>query len=371
MRIFHLITHLRLGAGRAIVDLAIAQTRGGHTVTVLTAQDAEGNWCSDPALLSELHAHEVRTASAGDFFHRDPMTLRASVTRLQAAVAGPWRTDVVVHAHTAMAGAVARWAGAPRVVVTCHGWNIARPVEFDLQDALALSLADAIVSPSRHWSSRVERLPGDLRAWVVPNGFDLSRYARPERDRATGTALRISCVGELTRRKGQDVLLQAMPTVWRQRPDAELHLYGTGDLASELRSIAATLPAAADKVFFHGHVRDAYAALAASDLFCLPSRSDNQPVAIVEAMLAELPVVSTTVGGIPEMVEDARCGALVAPDSPEQLAAAIVACAEPAYRDEAGRRGRAHALATYDSRRMADRMSALYQGGSRAAAPAA
>lgn len=370
-RIFHLITHLRLGAGRAIVDLARAQALAGHAVTVLTAQDAEGHWRSDATLLSELRHHGIRTSSAGDFFHRDPATLGASVTRLQAAVAGPWRRDTVVHAHTAIAGAVARWAGAPRVVVTCHGWNITRPVEFDLQDALALSLADVIVSPSRHWASRLERLPGDLRVAVVPNGFDIERYPPHRREAAPDGAFRIACVGELTRRKGQDVLLQAMPAIWRQVPHAQLHFFGDGDMTGELRSIAGTMPAGADRVIFHGHVHDAYAALAGMDLFCLPSRSDNQPVAIVEAMLAGLPVVSTMVGGIPEMVDEARCGNVVPAESPDALAAAIVSLADAAAREDAGRNGRAHAQSTYDSRRMAARMLALYQGATRTAAPAA
>lgn len=357
MRILHLITHLRLGAGRAIVDLAIEQSRT-HDVQVLLADNAEGNWRSDEGLLHELAHAGIATAAAGDFFHRAPAPLAASVHRLRT-VAGAWDDDTVVHAHTAIAGAIARWAGAPRVVVTCHGWNTSRPAEYDLQDALAFSLADVVVSPSRYWAAHVESLPGAPRTLVVPNGFDLARY--PRLPRAAGNAgLRIACVGELTARKGQDVLLDAMPDVWRRRPDAELHFFGEGDQAGNLRLQAERYGAHAGRIFFHGHVTPAYDALTSCDVFCLPSRSDNQPVAIIEAMLAELPIVSTIVGGIPEMIEGAGCGLLVRPDAPAALGDALSRLADPALRTALGRKGRAFAEDEHHVRASARTLSHAY-----------
>ena len=84
MRIVHLITHLRLGAGRAIVDLAVHQaSHRGHDVLVVVADDAEGGWRSDPAMLEELRASGVGVHTAGDFFHRDPVLLDAAAVRLR------------------------------------------------------------------------------------------------------------------------------------------------------------------------------------------------------------------------------------------------------------------------------------------------
>jgi hypothetical protein len=114
----------------------------GSDVVVGMADDAEGNWRSEARLIRELDAAGVRTLCVGDFFHRATPGLRDAAARVRAA-AGSWESTVV-HAHAAMGVAVAHWAGAPAVVATCHGWSPDRPPAFDLQDALALSLADAI-----------------------------------------------------------------------------------------------------------------------------------------------------------------------------------------------------------------------------------
>ncbi len=341
------------------MDLAIQQAQSNtDDVRVAVADEAEGNWRSDSHLLEEVRTAGIPVFPVGDFFHRAPDALADSVTRL-CALLGEWGQASVVHAHTAMAGAVAHWAGARRVVVTCHGWNTSRPAEYDLQDALAFSLADAIVSPSSYWAGRIAALPGRLRPIVIPNGFDFSRYPTLSRD-VTGDRLRIACVGELTARKGQDVLLEAMPHVWAQHPGAELHLLGEGDASAALRARGAQLDPTSGRVVFHGHVPRAYRFLAQCDLLCLPARSDNQPVAIVEAMLAELPVVATRVGGIPEMIDGGRCGVVTAAENPIELAQAICTYADPARRVRDGRNGRRFAETEYNRRLTATRLLALY-----------
>jgi glycosyltransferase involved in cell wall biosynthesis len=362
MRIVHLITHLRLGAGRAIVDLAVHQaSRAGHRVLVVVAADAEGGWRSDPGMAEELRAAGVAVGAAGDFFHRDPALLDRAATQLRALV-GPWDAATVVHCHTAPGIAVARWAGAHRVIATCHGWSLERPAEYVLQDALAFSLADAIVSPSTYWADRVAALPGHPTVAVVPYGFDLTRYADLVPGDGTRGSARIACVGELTARKGQDVLLEAMPAVWAARPDAELHLFGDGDLRPALEARRRTFGADATRVFLHGHVTAPYRGLPGYDLLVLPTRSDNQPVAIVEGMLAGMPIVSTAVGGIPEMIDQAGCGETVAAERADALSAGVLRVLARADFRSLGARGRAFAASTYDVGASAVRHEAIYAG---------
>jgi glycosyltransferase involved in cell wall biosynthesis len=119
-----------------------------------------------------------------------------------------------------------------------------------------------------------------------------------------------------------DVLLDSLPFVAAQ-DGLELHILGDGDAAPALRARAAALPAMAGHVVFHGAVEAPYPILANADVFVLASRSDNLPVAIIEAMLASVPVVGTRVGGIPELVEDAGCGMVVPADDPQRLAMAL------------------------------------------------
>jgi glycosyltransferase involved in cell wall biosynthesis len=359
VRIIHLITHLRLGAGRAIVDLAMHQADAGSEVVVGMADDAEGNWRSDPRLIHELEQAGIRTLTLGDFFHRDARLLREAAARLRAA-AGSWESTVV-HAHAAMGVAAARWAGAPAVIATCHGWSPDRAAAFDLQDALAFSLADAIISPSAYWARRVAELSGasGARLHVIPNGVDLRDYPAVRRDSRGGNARRIACVGELTHRKGQDVLLDAMPLIWAHEPSAELHLFGDGDLADVIRARARALDPDGRRVIVRGHVPRPYTELASFDVFCLPTRSDNQPLAIVEALLAGVPVVATDVGGIPEMITGPHAGAVVPPDAAAPLAEAVLRVGKA--QRPAAMTIRLEAEATYSLTACAARTVAVYR----------
>ncbi len=367
MRIVHVVTHLRLGAGRAIVDLCTEQAKRGHAVLVALSTDAEGPWASDPAQVAELAHAGIVTQVVGDTFHRDTAGLGRAADGLRAFV-GVWSPGDIAHAHTAMAGAVAHWSGAPATVVTCHGWNLERPAACDLQDALAMSTAKAVISPSTAWAQRVAALPGSPHVYVIPNGFDLSRYPARTAPRDGSSSARIICVGEITKRKGQDLLVAAMPLVWDRCPDATLDLAGDGDMMEELRALVNRTDPTGQRIRLLGHLARPWDALLASDVFCLPSRSDNQPVAIVEAMLAGLPVVATRVGGIPEMVEKAGAGDVVdldAPDAPadaavDALAAALVRALTRSDRIERSAAVEASARREYGVETMADRLEVIY-----------
>jgi glycosyltransferase involved in cell wall biosynthesis len=325
MGVAHMIGHLRLGAGRYIVDTALEQARHfGQRVRVLVSPDAGGSWKTDPILVAELISAGIRVETAGDFFHRDLKTLLQTSSDLRNRwAAKPGR--LVVHAHSAVAAAVARWAGAAAVVATCHGFDLQRPSEYDLQDALAYRLCDAVTTPSKYWAAKLASEMAIANPSVTPVGLDLRRY--PPLNRAGSnhdSPVRIVTVCELTGRKGVDLLIGAMPEIWSHFPDTELHIIGDGDAASVLREQARALGYNSSKIHFHGFVANPYAQLADYAVFSLASRSDNLPVSIIEAMLARLPIVATEVGGIPEMVLEGHCGRLARPDCARSLAEALV-----------------------------------------------
>jgi glycosyltransferase involved in cell wall biosynthesis len=321
--VVHLLPQVRLGAGRYVVDTALEQAREGWRVFVAVATNGAREWRSDPRLLGELGDAGVTVLEPGDFFHRSPPALFGTARALRAMLP-PEALRGVAHAHTAMAAAVARWAGIETVVATCHGWNTERDQACDLQDALAFGLVDAVTSPSAHWAGALQRVMGVGEVSVVPVGLDLRRYPPPQPRAEATRSLRIACLAELTARKGIGDLLDAMPDVWSHDPDVELHLYGDGDARHSLEQRAAGADLRGDRVVFHGFVTHPYARIQGFDLFCLPSRSDNFPVALMEAMLARLPVVATEVGGIPELVTKSGCGAVAPAAAPRELASAIV-----------------------------------------------
>jgi len=358
-----MIGHLRLGAGRYIADLALEQARrDGNRVLLFTSPDAEGNWKSDPRLLEALKRGGVAIDSPGDFFHREPKSLFEATSGICTITSG-WSPETVFHAHSAMAAAAAHWSGAGAVVCTCHGWNLARLREYELEDALAYQLCDAVTSPSQFWADRLRSEMQVAEVSVVPVGLDLRRFPPPPARVDAKGAIQIVSVGELTARKGFDVLLDAMPLVWEHTPEVELHILGEGDLASQLRRKAASFGPAQGRVHFHGFVRTPFAELPKYSLFCLASRSDNLPVAIIEAMLARLPIVATNVGGIPELLRDGGCGFLVPPDSPMALAGQLVRMIEmdPEQRAQLGMSGEHFARDRFAIERIADEFALAYR----------
>ncbi len=325
MKVFHVINHLRMGVGRYLADLAMEQTRGlGYEVKVFTSNDVDDTFRSDPGIADELENAGVETKVVGDVFHRKLESLSGGASGLAEHLPQD-REDVVVHAHGSMAAAAARFAGAKTLVCTCHGWSMDRPEEFDLQDAMAYQMCDVVTTPSQFWADRLANLFHRADTRVIPVGVNLDNFpTHHEHRKRPGDPLKIVTVCELTKRKGVDILINAMPYVWGSVERCELHIIGGGEMERALKARAMDMTGAGPRIVFHGEVQFPYERLGEFDLFCLASRSDTMPVAMIEAMLAGMPVVGTDVGGIREMVESAGCGAVAQPESPENLALAIV-----------------------------------------------
>jgi glycosyltransferase involved in cell wall biosynthesis len=357
-RICHVTAHLRLGAGRAVVELARAQRRQGRSVLVAVASDVSDHWRSDRAMIAALEASGVTVATLGPWFSRDPIRMAEAAAQLRSLIGG---APFVAHAHLAPAILIGRRAGASTVLATCHGWNPDRAASYDAQDSAAYRACDVATSPSRFWAERLAGAMGAPRVELVPYGLDLSvepaGNAGGNRDSS-----RIVSVCELTHRKGVDVLLDAIGMLWRRVPSATLHVIGTGDAEAALRAQAARLDSHGRRITFEGWIRNPRARHADFALFCLASRSDNYPLALMDAMLSGLPVVATRVGGIPEAVEASGCGAVVPPGDPQRLAEAMERLlTDTGAAATAGARGRAYARSHFDVGAVAHTFARLYQ----------
>jgi glycosyltransferase involved in cell wall biosynthesis len=361
--VMHLIPQLRFGAGRCVVDMAVQQALGlKHRVVVCASTDADDYWRSDPVLISELISNGVQFETIGDFFHRRADTLRRCAVRIRELHSSSNNTTVI-HAHTAMAAAAGYWAQPDALIATCHGWGTNRPADFDLEDALALQLCDAVLTYSTHW---LERLQLDLavnepqKIWM---GVNLDRFPKPmERHVLDSACPRIVTVCELTHRKGVDILLKAMALIWEQTPNTELHIMGHGDDADHLRSIASEFDSGLNRIRFYGAVDNPYNRLADFDIFVLPSRSDNLPIAILEAMLAGLPIVAAGVGGIPELLSASESGRVVPPESATGLAKGIIQMLKQGRecRTSMGKRGQEFVREHLDVRKTAVELDRIY-----------
>ena len=131
-------------------------------------------------------------------------------------------------------------------------------------------------------------------------------------------------MGRLSREKAHIDLLEAFKLLCETKPDGSLKLIivGDGPERSSLETAADSV-GCKDRVIFTGQVSDVQPFYAMADVFALPSHSEGSPNVLLEAMAANLPIVATTVGGVPEMVENNVSALLVPPHDPPSLAAAI------------------------------------------------
>jgi UDP-glucose:(heptosyl)LPS alpha-1,3-glucosyltransferase len=175
------------------------------------------------------------------------------------------------------------------------------------------------------------------RIAVIGNGVDLKRF-HPAHKSSLGRQLRRECgfeegdtvllfLGSGYKRKGLDLLLEAMPAVMRQHPRARLLVVGYDRQTAVFERLARDLGVARRTAFLGGR-RDVEACYAASDLYILPTRYDPFANATLEAMATGLPVITTPANGGSEVISPGVHGDLVAPEA-ASLSATISAWMDP------------------------------------------
>ena len=208
----------------------------------------------------------------------------------------------------------------------------------------------------------------------IPNAIPTERYAPDPARRAVWRsqhavprdALVFTCVAGLRPQKNHRLLLQAFAQAAPQLPDALLLLVGPPDrldpaYAESLKALAQEL-GLGQRVRFLGSRADVPDILRASDVFVLSSDYEGNPLSVLEAMAAGLPVISTAVGGVPELVQDGATGLLVTAGDAHALAEAIVQMGrDPMRRAVMGDAARQTALQRFDVRVMSRAYATLYK----------
>jgi glycosyltransferase involved in cell wall biosynthesis len=279
----------------------------------------------------------------------------------------------VVHTHDRRSGLLVRPAARARGAAVFHTYHglphqvaslvDGRPAEVSGAHAAwlvhgymaiesVLALLGQVIVPSRAVARFLvaHRFPAG-RLHVLPNGIDLRRTepAPAHEPLVVGTA------AILEHRKGVDVLLDA---VARVGAPMRVEIFGDGSLRGELEEQARALGVDAQ---FHGRVDDVRSQLEELDVFVLPSRDENLPMALLEAMAAAVAPVATRVGGVPELVVDGESGLLVAVDDADGLAAAIGALArDPERREQIARRAAQRVADEFEAETLGRRMVSLY-----------
>jgi glycosyltransferase involved in cell wall biosynthesis len=275
----------------------------------------------------------------------------------------------VVHCHNRMttnwAAPAARWAGVPVIVSTRHGLaSPPFPFPGELQFSLASRLCRAVAGVCQSTTGNLARAPfaSKSRLVTVYNGAAPARLADPPL-RLPKQGFTLVYVGRLSLPKDVPTLLRAVAKVRLTRKDVYLWIVGDGDQRASAERLCSEL-GLGDAVTFWGQRTCTGDFYAAADAFALSSSSEALPMSLLEAMAAGLPVVTSAVGAMPEVVNGGGCGFAVPAGSADAFAAAIDRLAgDPALRSVMGQAGHAHYLAHFTPERMANRYLELYRTG--------
>jgi len=192
------------------------------------------------------------------------------------------------------------------------------------------------------------------RVVVVHDGIDVGKIAhRPAADLHAeywlphGAPVIVN-VGALVAHKGQKFLIEAMPLVVREIPDARLVIFGEGELRAGLERQVKHL-SLEKHVLLPGFREDVLSLVKSADLFVMSSLTEGLGSAVLDAMAMGLAVVGTRAGGIPEAVVPGETGELVEPGEAKPLAAALVKLLkDPALRRTYGEAGRQRVARQFD-----------------------
>jgi glycosyltransferase involved in cell wall biosynthesis len=321
-RILHVLAPASYGGLERVVEcLALGQRARGHDVHVAALVDPK---VAEPPLLPALREGGVQVVSLA-------LASRAYAGALQQLLGtcralGPY----VLHSHgyvTDVLAAVGKGRIAAPVVSSVHGFTGGdwKNRLYEWMQCRAYRRFEGVLAVSEKLAhDLVDRGVPARRLHVVPNAFPgmVAAHTKDGARRALGIptdAFCIGWVGRVSREKGLDVLIDALPDLaglpW------QLTVVGDG-LERDRLEKQAEESGFGPRVSWRGAVPQAYDLIPAFDVLVLSSRTEGTPMVLLEAMSLSVPVVATAVGGIPGVVSPAEA-LLVAPEDPAALATAI------------------------------------------------
>jgi glycosyltransferase involved in cell wall biosynthesis len=331
-----------------------------HLLTLLPALAARGVdvrflGLDDPSRAPDPFYDQLRVAYARLRAPRDVDPVLAARVAREVRRAAP----DVVHTHLVHADVYGSLNGRT-LVSTKHNDDPFRAGAFRfVERALARRAARVVTITDALRRFQIERV-GIPAAKLVTIHYGLDEppaaWGTNPADDVGADARVLLAVCRLERQKGVDVAVRAVAAVRERHPDIRLVVLGEGPERTALEALARDLRA---PVHLLGRVPDVTAWLRRATLLVHPVRWEGFGLAVLEAMVAGLPVVASRVSSLPELVVDGETGVLVEPDDPAALAAAIDRAIEtPALLGDAGRE---RARSAFSVAAMTDKTVALYE----------
>ncbi|MFA6270474.1 MAG: glycosyltransferase family 4 protein [Candidatus Paceibacterota bacterium] len=253
----------------------------------------------------------------------------------------------VIHLNSSKIGGVGAVAGTitqlleknyrPKIIFTAHNWGFNdnnrssfEKLFYYMSHWITLMLCHQVIAVSEKTKKDVCFLPlikGKIT--VIYNGIDNFEILSKTEARSILAGLKtdktiIFSISELHKNKGLDLALRAIALLPKEAKEKIIYaITGDGEEKENLKNLAKEL-GIENIINFLGFVPNAKKLLAGSDIFMLSSRTEAFPYVILEAGFIGLPIIATSVGGIPEVIKDMQNGILVHPQNPKEIAEAIL-----------------------------------------------
>ncbi len=326
-KVLHLITKSNFGgAQRYVFDLATSLPK--ETYETAVAFGGHG------ILEEKLHSAHIRTITIPNLDRDIGIVKDMSLVFTLRKLFRNEKPDIV-HVNSSKIGGVgalaARCAGIKKIVFTAHGWAFNEPRGYMSQLAIKflswltiLFSTDVIVLSQKEYD-QVSNWPCvQKKLHIISTSVAPTQYLSQQESRTTLAPqlemgkIWLGTIAELHRNKGLDILLEVFAEIANGNPRTVLVVIGGGEEEKNLQKKISEY-ALQGRVVLAGYLSDAKKYLPAFDIFILPSRKEGLPYVILEAGQAGVPIIATSVGGIPEIIEDMKSGVLVRPQSVYEL----------------------------------------------------
>jgi|ERR1035437_333389 glycosyltransferase involved in cell wall biosynthesis len=321
------------GAQRHVFDLATEAKKEGFDVVVALGGDGALKQKLEEAGVRTIQMNSLRrdisvggdTHSFKDFMH----IIKAE------------KPDIL-HLHSPKAGGIGAFAGrlrrVPKIIYTAHGWawNEDRPRHEKASIAffswLTMICTTTTITLSKKETDQallfpfVQKKICHIPLGIVPPHFVPHTAAIEMIEKTINTSLSkrtiLGTISELHHNKGLTYLIEAVKEAVVKFPTLAVVIIGDGELRDTLQQQIDKLELK-NNVYLAGYIPGASAYLKAFNVFLLTSVKEGLPYVIFESAYAEVPVIATAVGGIPELIDDMSSGVLIQPKKPSEIAHAI------------------------------------------------
>ncbi len=334
MKILYVITKSNWGgAQRHVFDLATHFKTQGHEVIV--ALGGEG------MLRDRLREAGIATRPIAGLGRDISLTKDSSSFGDIFKIIKEVRPDVL-HLHSPKAAGLGSLAGrllrVKKIIYTVHGWAFNEDRSIHQKSAMAffswltMLFSTHIITLSEKETAQAQAFPWVARKirmipqGIIPPKFFATASARLLLEQKMATSfdkkILVGTIAELHPNKGLFYAINAFEKVAQHHPSAILFIIGSGELEGQLRNLIKEKNLEKN-VILAGYLEHAAEYLKAFNIFLLSSIKEGLPYTLIEAGYAGLPVVATTVGGIPEVIEDMKTGILIQPKKSAEISHAL------------------------------------------------